>query len=70
MNNMPKPRKTLHAKKHYLFASDFDKTLSFNDSGFVLAELLGVTDFEERVEEVSSRNLVATGRRACLPSIA
>jgi hypothetical protein len=25
-------------KKEYLFASDFDQTLSFNDSGFVLGE--------------------------------
>ena len=28
--------------KRYLFASDFDQTLSFNDSGFVLSELLGI----------------------------
>ena len=27
--------------KHYLLASDFDQTLSFKDSGIVLAELLG-----------------------------
>ena len=25
--------------KHYLLASDFDKTLSFNDSGLILAEM-------------------------------
>ena len=31
--------------KHYLLASDFDQTLSFNDSGYVLAELLGITDY-------------------------
>ena len=34
--------------KHYLFASDFDQTLSFHDSGRVLAELLGVSNFDKR----------------------
>lgn len=61
MTNMQKTGKSPHAKKHYLFASDFDKTLSFNDSGFVLAELVGVNDFEQRVEDVSNRNLVQQG---------
>jgi 2-hydroxy-3-keto-5-methylthiopentenyl-1-phosphate phosphatase len=28
--------------KRYIFASDFDQTLTFNDSGYVLAELVGV----------------------------
>src|SRR5690348_8887144 len=28
--------------KRYLFASDFDQTLTFNDSGYVLAEILGI----------------------------
>ena len=28
--------------KDYLFVSDFDQTLSFNDSGIVLSELIGV----------------------------
>ena len=32
--------------RHYLIASDFDQTLSFNDSGEVLAELLGVRGFK------------------------
>ena len=27
--------------KQYLLCSDFDQTLSFNDSGIVLSELLG-----------------------------
>ena len=31
--------------KNYLFVSDFDQTLSFNDSGLVLSELLGVPEF-------------------------
>ena len=28
------------ARKHYLLVSDFDQTLSFNDSGHVLSEML------------------------------
>ena len=28
----------IDATKHYLFASDFDQTLSFNDSGAVLSK--------------------------------
>ncbi len=47
--------------KNYLFASDFDQTLSFNDSGFVLSELLGVPDFEERVRGMARINLVQQG---------
>ncbi len=30
-------------RKHYLFASDFDQTLTFNDTGYVLSELLGIS---------------------------
>ena len=45
----------------YLVASDFDKTLSFNDSGHVLGELIGVQDFEERVNALSSTYLVQSG---------
>lgn len=48
-------------KKRYLLASDFDQTLSFNDSGFVLTELLGVPDFEAKVAALSRRNLVQQG---------
>ena len=29
--------------KHYLLASDFDQTLSFNDSGLVLSHLIGAS---------------------------
>jgi HAD superfamily phosphoserine phosphatase-like hydrolase len=48
-------------KKLYLFASDFDHTLSFNDSGNILSELLGVSGFERKVEEVARKNLVQQG---------
>jgi HAD superfamily phosphoserine phosphatase-like hydrolase len=45
----------------YLVASDFDKTLSFNDSGHVLGELIGVKDFEDKVNALSSSYLVQSG---------
>ena len=47
--------------KHFLVASDFDKTLSFNDSGVVLSELLGASRFEEKVEGLARTNLVQQG---------
>jgi hypothetical protein len=47
--------------RHYLLASDFDQTLSFNDSGLVLSEILGVSNFEERVRGLSRSNLVQQG---------
>ena len=45
----------------YLLASDFDQTLSFNDSGVVLAELIGITNFHDRVKGLSQINLVQQG---------
>jgi 2-hydroxy-3-keto-5-methylthiopentenyl-1-phosphate phosphatase len=47
--------------KHYLLASDFDQTLSFNDSGIVLSELLGASGFQEKVAGLSRINLVQQG---------
>ncbi len=47
--------------KHFLFASDFDQTLSFHDSGRVLADLLGVTRFDEKVAGLAQSNLVQQG---------
>ena len=47
--------------KHYLLASDFDQTLSFNDSGFVLSELLGVKGFCAKVDGLARSNLVQQG---------
>src|SRR6202142_1361749 len=47
--------------KHFLMASDFDQTLSFNDSGMVLAEILGVKNFEDRVAGLAQSNLVQQG---------
>ena len=47
--------------KHYLLASDFDQTLSFNDSGVVLSELIGFHGFREKVAGLSQMNLVQQG---------
>jgi 2-hydroxy-3-keto-5-methylthiopentenyl-1-phosphate phosphatase len=48
-------------RREYLLVSDFDQTLSFNDSGIVLSELLGVTDFEDRIAGLSRIHLVQQG---------
>src|SRR5258708_104210 len=48
-------------KKVYLVDSDFDKTLSFNDSVLVLSEIMGVPDFEEKVEGLARTSLVQPG---------
>jgi len=45
----------------YLFVSDFDQTLSFNDSGFVLSELIGVHNFADRIRGLSQIHLVQQG---------
>jgi 2-hydroxy-3-keto-5-methylthiopentenyl-1-phosphate phosphatase len=47
--------------RHYLLASDFDQTLSFSDSGYVLAELLGVNGFEHKVDGLARSNLIQQG---------
>lgn len=49
--------------KRYLFASDFDQTLSFNDSGYVLSELVGIApeDFERKSKGMAKLNLVQQG---------
>lgn len=51
----------INAATEYLVASDFDNTLSFNDSGLVLSEIMGVTDFEEKVAGLAKSNLVQQG---------
>jgi HAD superfamily phosphoserine phosphatase-like hydrolase len=50
-------------KKRYILASDFDQTLSFNDSGFVLGELLGIpaAEYERKVTGMAQLNLVQQG---------
>ncbi len=46
---------------HYLIASDFDQTLSFNDSGIVLSDLIGASNFREKVRGLSDIHLVQQG---------
>src|ERR1035437_3721969 len=48
--------------REYLLVSDFDQTLSFNDSGIVLCDLLGLAGFEERIAGLSRIHVVQQGR--------
>jgi HAD superfamily phosphoserine phosphatase-like hydrolase len=57
---MPTSMNTI-VPRHYLVASDFDQTLSFNDSGLVLSSLLGVHGYRERVSGLAHTNLVQQG---------
>src|ERR1035441_1802745 len=54
---------TIPLIKQYLLASDFDQTLSFNDSGLVLSELVGIPAkiFEAKVATLAGQNLVQQG---------
>src|ERR1700691_430473 len=49
--------------KRYIFASDFDQTLTFNDSGYVLSELVGIPteEFERKAQGMAKLNLVQQG---------
>ena len=47
--------------RQYLLASDFDQTLSFNDSGIALCEMLGLSGFKEKVAGLSHVHLVQQG---------
>jgi HAD superfamily phosphoserine phosphatase-like hydrolase len=49
-----------NAKQH-LLVSDFDQTLSFNDSGIVLSEMLGLPGFENKVAGMERIHLVQQG---------
>lgn len=55
---MPHP---IESKCRFLVGSDFDQTLSFNDSGLALAEMLGVSSFDEKVQGLSKTCLVQQG---------
>src|SRR5664279_6630957 len=50
-------------KKRFVLASDFDQTLSFNDSGYVLSELLGIplSEYERKITGMAKLNLVQQG---------
>src|SRR6202034_1460592 len=51
------------ALKSYLFVSDFDQTLTFNDSGYVLSEIVGIPteEFERKATGMAKLNLVQQG---------
>lgn len=57
-NHMPE-----NVLRRYIFASDFDQTLTFNDSGYVLAELVGIgtEEFERKSKGMAKINLVQQG---------
>ncbi|MEO7238482.1 MAG: hypothetical protein ABIZ96_07720 [Gemmatimonadales bacterium] len=44
-----------------MLANDFDHTLSFNDSGLVLSEMLGISGFAEKAASLSNIRLVQQG---------
>ena len=52
---------TVTPVRHILIVSDFDQTLSFNDSGQTLSDLLGIPDFHHKVEGLAATNLVQQG---------
>jgi len=52
---------TAAGPRTFLIASDFDQTLSFNDSGVVLSELIGASQFQQKVEGLARSNLVQQG---------
>ncbi len=54
---------TAQPMKQYLLASDFDQTLSFNDSGLVLSEIVGIPAevFEAKIATLAVQNLVQQG---------
>ena len=47
--------------RKFLLASDFDQTLSFNDSGVVLSELIGFHGFHDKVKGLADINLFQQG---------
>jgi hypothetical protein len=51
----------VRGKQQMLLVSDFDQTLSFNDSGIVLSEMLGITGFEQRVSGLAEIHMLQQG---------
>ncbi len=49
--------------KKFLFVSDFDKTLSVGDVGYILSAKLGISaeKFDRKIEEIKRRNIVQLG---------
>ncbi len=53
----------IHMNKKIIFASDFDKTLSVGDVGYILSAKLGISadKFNQKIEEIKRRNIVQLG---------
>jgi len=56
-------KEILLMEKKILFATDFDKTLSKGDVGYILSSKLGISaeQFEQKIKEIQSRNIVQLG---------
>src|ERR1700755_987247 len=51
-----------HAQgRDYLFVTDFDQTVSLGDFGLMLAEMLGIDGYAERVAGLANTRLVQQG---------
>ena len=50
-------------ERKILFVSDFDKTLSVGDIGYILSAKIGVSakQFDQKIEEIKRRNIVQLG---------
>jgi HAD superfamily phosphoserine phosphatase-like hydrolase len=50
-------------KDTYLFISDFDKTLSFSDTGYLLSEKLGISveTYKNKIAKIREKNIVQLG---------
>ena len=51
----------LKRKREYMLVSNFDHTLSYDDSSVVLSEMLGISDFPQRVAGLADIHLVQQG---------
>jgi hypothetical protein len=53
--------KEQNATKEYLLVSDFDQTLSFEDSGHVLSDILEIPNFPDKVATLAKKHFVQQG---------
>lgn len=59
----PKTREVTKPGRKYLFVCDFDRTLSFDDTGVVLSMKIGINpdEYDKKVNEVRKRNIAQLG---------
>jgi HAD superfamily phosphoserine phosphatase-like hydrolase len=53
--------KEQNGTKEYLLVSDFDQTLSFEDSGHVLSDILKIPNFPDKVATLAKKHFVQQG---------